>query len=40
MISTWVGILAAGGGPVSNWILALGIWNDGGDWIDTEVWID
>lgn len=30
----------AGSGPASNWILALGIWNDGGDWIDIEVWID
>ena len=22
------------------WLLATGIWNDGGEWIDTEVWID
>jgi len=22
------------------WILALGVWNDGGEWIDTDVWID
>jgi len=26
--------------PVSNWILAGGIWNDNGIWIDTEYWID
>lgn len=26
--------------PTSNWILALGVWNDGGDWIDAETWID
>jgi len=26
--------------PVSNWILALGVWNDGGEWIDAENWVD
>ncbi len=26
--------------PVSNWILALGIWEDSKEWIDTETWID
>lgn len=26
--------------PVSNWILAAGAWNDGGIWIDTELWND
>ena len=26
--------------PTSNWILALGVWNDSGEWIDTELWID
>lgn len=26
--------------PVSNWILALGVWSDTGEWIDTETWID
>ena len=25
---------------VSNWILALGTWNDSGVWIDTELWKD
>jgi hypothetical protein len=27
-------------GPGSNWILVTGFWNDGGEWIDTSVWID
>ena len=26
--------------PVSNWILALGVWSDAGEWIDTDTWID
>jgi len=26
--------------PPSNWILATGFWNDNGEWIDTEPWID
>ena len=26
--------------PPTNWLLATGIWNDGGDWVDTEFWID
>lgn len=26
--------------PTSNWILALATWNDSGEWIDEEVWID
>jgi len=25
---------------VSNWILALGVWNDSGVWSDTDVWND
>jgi hypothetical protein len=25
---------------ILDWILAEGIWNDGGKWIDTETWID
>jgi len=25
---------------VSVWILATGIWNDGGVWVDGDVWID
>lgn len=24
----------------SNWILALSVWNDSGEWIDTETWND
>jgi hypothetical protein len=24
----------------SNWILALGFWNDQGEWIDTAIWYD
>lgn len=24
----------------SNWILAAGTWNDGGEWDDTATWID
>ena len=26
--------------PVSNWILALGVWDDSKEWIDTETWTD
>lgn len=26
--------------PVSDWILALGIWDDTGTWIDSEAWND
>lgn len=25
---------------VAVWILATGFWNDGGRWIDSDVWID
>lgn len=28
------------GGVISNWILALGSWNDSGVWDDTQVWKD
>lgn len=28
------------GGGGSFWILVTGTWNDLGDWIDTENWID
>ena len=27
-------------GPVGDWILLTGFWDDGGSWIDTENWID
>lgn len=26
--------------PLITWLLATGIWNDGGEWVDTEFWID
>jgi hypothetical protein len=26
--------------PTTDWILATGFWNDGGEWVDTSVWID
>lgn len=26
--------------PSITWLLATGIWNDGGEWVDTEFWID
>jgi hypothetical protein len=26
--------------PSTPWLLATGIWNDGGEWVDTEFWID
>jgi hypothetical protein len=39
MLLIWASLKGAGsGGPV--WILALGVWNDEGEWIDDSVWID
>lgn len=29
-----------GAGPVLAWILATGFWDDGGQWIDSDFWID
>lgn len=26
--------------PSGDWILKFGVWNSGGIWIDTSVWID
>lgn len=26
--------------PLSDWILAVGVWNDAGLWYDTELWND
>jgi len=40
MFILWATLTAAGGGPVSDWILALGSWNDAGFWRDDEFWID
>jgi hypothetical protein len=40
MITTWMQQFAAGGGGGLIWILALAFWNDGGEWIDTDVWND
>jgi hypothetical protein len=34
------GYFGASTPPVSNWILALSVWNDSGEWIDTETWND
>lgn len=36
--SWWELIEGSGGGGL--WILATGIWDDAGEWIDTENWID
>jgi hypothetical protein len=32
--------LITSGDPDDEWILANGIWNDAGKWIDSESWLD
>lgn len=27
-------------GPINDWLLLTGIWNDGGRWLDFETWRD
>jgi len=39
MMAAWVQQWQIGGSG-SNWILALGTWNDAGIWEDSAVWID
>lgn len=36
----WARQIADGGGELSNWILALGAWNDSGVWDDAAFWED
>jgi hypothetical protein len=39
-ISTSIHAMVGYAAAVSNWILALGAWNDSGVWDDTDVWKD
>lgn len=36
----WEHTSGGGGGGGSNWLLASGFWNDGGEWDDNATWID
>jgi len=40
MFASWMDQQWITGPPISNWILATGIWNDAGIWDDEAVWND